>query len=461
MDTISNLIPFGLSATALAEIGIGSVAKVSVILTLALLAELVWRHRTAATRHLILTLGLLSTLFIPIGSALWIAFDPTSLPVVNGVDLVQRAAGSVALGEIAVTPNLALPSWWTLAVVVWLAGVVLLAIRELAGYIRTRTVVRQAHEIDNSDIKALFADCLAVTGIRRPVRLLAHSEQPVPFTCGLFRPVVVLSARELDGNRDHARRVILHELAHVERLDSVANAVAGWVSVLFWFHPLVWLATRRLHIEQERACDDRVVHGGESAAEYAEFLLGYARDLRKRLALLPEGMTFVRARSLRARIHALLDPQRHMRRTGRVAMAVCVTTALAGVLLLSCVRTPTAEKNTDSQAKAAAIPSPDEFIEVDDMPAMVKSVDPEYPQALADSGVSGTVWIRALVDTDGTVAEAHTLNPNKHDAFNTAAIQAAYKNEFTPAQKNGKPIAVWVTYKVTFKMSADGKDEDC
>jgi beta-lactamase regulating signal transducer with metallopeptidase domain len=41
------------------------------------------------------------------------------------------------------------------------------------------------------------------------------------------------------------------------------------VCAMFWFHPLVWLASRRHALEAERACDDAVVQdaGNEDYAE--------------------------------------------------------------------------------------------------------------------------------------------------------------------------------------------------
>ncbi|GAB4328180.1 MAG: hypothetical protein Kow0074_23930 [Candidatus Zixiibacteriota bacterium] len=461
MDNNLSLTLFGDSITVLTEIWIGSLVKVSVVLVAACLMVALWRHRAAATRHFVLTLALLCSLLIPVGSAVWVFSNAPVLPTLNGVDLVQRAAAVVSLGEIVVTPSLSLPTWWSLALLVWLGGVLVFGLRELIGHVRLRTVLRQSHPIENSALQRLFTSCLAATGIRRPVRLLTHARRPVPFTCGLFRPAVVLTARDITSDHVQVRRILLHELAHVERFDAAANAIARWAMVLFWFHPLVWLVVHRLHIEQERACDDRVVNGGERSTEYAEFLLGYARHLRSRLALLPEGMTFLRAGSLRARIQSLLNPRRRTQPASRATLTWCVAGALAGVLVLSCVRTPTAEKKTGEEATAAAVPAPGDLIKVDEMPVMTKSVQPEYPQALADSQITGTVWIRALVSIDGTVIDARPVNPNPHDAFNTAALEAAYKNEYKPAIKDSRPVPVWVTYQVSFQLQTVLNDEGC
>jgi hypothetical protein len=36
--------------------------------------------------------------------------------------------------------------------------------------------------------------------------------------------------------------------------------------------------------------------------------------------------------------------------------------------------------------------------------------------------------------------------------FEEAALEAAYKREYRPAQFENKPVAVWVSYQVSFQL---------
>jgi protein TonB len=99
------------------------------------------------------------------------------------------------------------------------------------------------------------------------------------------------------------------------------------------------------------------------------------------------------------------------------------------------------------------LPKPDEFVPVEEMPVAIKKVDPAYPDLARRAGVEGTVWVKALVDKAGKVRDVIILKDSGANAgFEEAAIQAAHKYVYKPAISNGQPVAVWVAYKVNFKI---------
>ena len=84
---------------------------------------------------------------------------------------------------------------------------------------------------------------------------------------------------------------------------------------------------------------------------------------------------------------------------------------------------------------------------------MVKSVSPEYPQGALEMGITGTVWLKVLVDETGRIAEAKIVKDSGKDVgFEEAALAAALKTEWKPATVNGRPISVWITYKIDFDI---------
>jgi beta-lactamase regulating signal transducer with metallopeptidase domain len=107
--------------------------------------------------------------------------------------------------------------------------------------------------------------------------------------------------------------VLLHELAHVKRWDWLTQLAARLACALYWWHPLAWVAARRLREERELACDDLVLAHGTVASTYAADLLEIARVFRVSPASALAGVAMARRSQLAGRLLAVLDAARSRR----------------------------------------------------------------------------------------------------------------------------------------------------
>ena len=89
-------------------------------------------------------------------------------------------------------------------------------------------------------------------------------------------------------------------------------------------------------------------------------------------------------------------------------------------------------------------------VAVDTPAEAVTKVPPSYPDAAREHGVQGTVWMQALVRTDGTVGA--TLVTRGHPELNAAAVAAVAQWRFQPAIAAGKPVATWQAVPVKFVL---------
>ena len=127
-------------------------------------------------------------------------------------------------------------------------------------------------EEDGGNETAAWAEAVRLALERLP-RLVMSDRLPMPFACGVLHPAIVLPVEAAEWDDRRRRTVLFHELAHLTRYDLVANALGQVAAAVYWFHPLVWTAVRKLRIESERACDDLVLGVGTRASEYADHLL--------------------------------------------------------------------------------------------------------------------------------------------------------------------------------------------
>lgn len=98
-------------------------------------------------------------------------------------------------------------------------------------------------------------------------------------------------------------------------------------------------------------------------------------------------------------------------------------------------------------------PEMNEFVSVSSQPVMIYEEPLDYPSLAKKIGWEGELWVKALVDKDGNVVEAVIYKASGTNVgFEEAAVAAALKCKYKPAIKDGHPIAVWVSYKVEFRL---------
>jgi len=105
------------------------------------------------------------------------------------------------------------------------------------------------------------------------------------------------------------------------------------------------------------------------------------------------------------------------------------------------------------QAGDKKFPASDEFVPVEQMPEIVKKVDPVYPPEAVKKKIEGAVFVRTLVDTDGKPVKSEIAKSSGYEILDDAALKTASMYEFKPALQNDQPVAVWISYKVDFNLS--------
>lgn len=94
------------------------------------------------------------------------------------------------------------------------------------------------------------------------------------------------------------------------------------------------------------------------------------------------------------------------------------------------------------------------FDPVEKPPELLHEEPPVYPGEAKGTGQEAVVSMQVLVNKEGKVVKAIVVNStNENRAFETAALEAAYKCTFRPATINGHPVATWMSYSVEFRFS--------
>jgi len=96
---------------------------------------------------------------------------------------------------------------------------------------------------------------------------------------------------------------------------------------------------------------------------------------------------------------------------------------------------------------------------VDTLPRMTFYEKPTYPRRAKQRRMEGVVWMRALIDTAGTVEDAILHQSSGHKLLDREALKSALKCRYSPAIKDDNPTAVWVVYKLEFSLDREGSED--
>jgi TonB family protein len=79
----------------------------------------------------------------------------------------------------------------------------------------------------------------------------------------------------------------------------------------------------------------------------------------------------------------------------------------------------------------------------------------KYPAEAADAGVQGQVLVSFLLDEEGNISTPRVVKTPGPELDDEAIRIVQSMPRWVPAQKNGKPVAVWYTINIPFDLEVD------
>lgn len=223
------------------------------------------------------------------------------------------------------------------------AGLSLLAFARLIVLARQLLLLRRLkREGVRADplLHGIFKNAAALMNCGRQPQLLISEETAAPMVVGYLRPAVLLPSSVMESaTRAQLEQIFRHELAHIARNDDWANLVQQVIAAVFFFHPAVWIASRRLTTEREIACDDHALAGLPSPRDYALLLTEFASRMKGRdYPAAPAAWN--RNSQLKERIAMILDKKRNASPRVSRAGVGAMTLATLGLALAALIAFP-------------------------------------------------------------------------------------------------------------------------
>lgn len=169
---------------------------------------------------------------------------------------------------------------------IWLSGVSVLLLNLLAQHWNFSRRMSHRRQLTDPKILDLLEDCKVEIGVKVPVVMIAADDISSPALFGWLRPRILVPAKILESlSIADLRFVLLHELAHIKRLDIPMNWIITVLQIFHWFNPVLWWGFAKMRADREVACDDAVLRntGEKCSREYGHTILklleSYSRPL--------------------------------------------------------------------------------------------------------------------------------------------------------------------------------------
>ncbi|PIE92266.1 methicillin resistance protein [Bacillus fungorum] len=190
----------------------------------------------------------------------------TSLPE-NTVNNEMKQTVELELNSETVTKNRELEvkagaeqqttfSLYKIALYVWLAGVIILAVITFITNRRLYSYIKKQPDITDEQVVTVFNRCKQSMKMKKAVSLRLAGKIASPTVFSFFSPKVLLSKKHMKVlNEQQLQYVFYHELAHIKRNDVAVNWIMYSLILLNWFNPILWYAYFCMREDQELACD--------------------------------------------------------------------------------------------------------------------------------------------------------------------------------------------------------------
>ena len=217
-----------------------------------------------------------------------------------------------------------------IASLIWVAGMIAMAFTILTGNAIFLRRIRRNRAYDAPEFTRLLYECKQALGLKRSLRAICASETGTAAVYGVFRPVLLISPASFETlSEAQKRHVLLHELSHIRRRDTLVCAGATVLNIVHWFNPLVWVVFALMRRDIEVQCDAHVFRGlpGAERSDYAGTLLKLAGPVQTP-KLAPA--LFISKANIRRRIVMVVKHRRRSVLFSATALLLTVLVAVTG-----------------------------------------------------------------------------------------------------------------------------------
>lgn len=160
---------------------------------------------------------------------------------------------------------------------IWLLGVIILFTLYILAIIHFRYSLYKFKSLDDKNILNILENNKRKLNINKEIKVKTGDFINSPFISGYINPIIYIPNKILDYKK--LEFILIHELSHYKRFDSIINNFQNIALILSWYNPLVYKAMKLMRNDRETACDNYVISklGSEKSLDYGMALIEMAK----------------------------------------------------------------------------------------------------------------------------------------------------------------------------------------
>jgi len=331
-----------------------------------------------------------------------------------------------------------LPSLMTIAMYIYLVGVIALSLRfltQLLSIFRMRWSGKSVY----------------LNG----QRIISLSSEANPFS---FFDWIFIYLPQLD--KESRDEILTHEQTHARQWHSLDVIISEIINIICWFNPFSWLLKTEIRLNLEYLADNQVTETMNDCKQYQYHLLGLAHT-KKETGLCNN----FNVSHLKRRI--IMMNKKRTRTAGRIKYALFAPLAAALLLAsnISCISSEKQEEMIEATESRAA--DGEVFQVVEEMPEFPGGMaecmkflgkNIKYPAEAIEKGIQGRVIVQMIIEKDGTLTNAKIARGVDPLLDQEALRVVNLSPKWIPGKQRGEAVRVKYTLPVMFKLGNDAPE---
>ena len=268
-------------------------------------------------------------------------------------------------------------------------------------------------------------------------------------------------------NKPALKTILVHERAHIIKGHSIDLIFLELLTILFWFHPVLWLLRKEMKTLQEYEADRYVLNRHIDKHSYQKLLLDISLSGMRIPITNPLNYS-----SLKKRIMMM---NKNVRKSSRWSLlAILMVIPFMGMVFMLQANDPQSQRvriPSETQEQKEARSAYDEdviFTIVEQQPEFPGGTDAmlhflqtnlRYPAEAREAGIQGTVFVTFVVEKDGDISDVRVLRGIGGGCDEEAVRVVKEMPAWEPGVQRGEKVRVQFNLPIRFKLNGDNDKE--